>query len=300
MKNIKVVFMGTPEFSIPTLEALIKHTNVVAVVTQPDKKVGRKQVLTAPPVKELAIKHNIPVFQPTKLSDITEQLKALSPDFIITCAYGQIVPQSILDIPKYYPLNVHASLLPKYRGAAPIQYAIMKGEPITGITIMQMEQGLDTGGIFSQVLTPIKDYDNLKTIHDQLSISGAEVLIPTINEIVDKGSIPVPQDDSKATYAPKITKEDELIDWHRDTITVFNHIRALNPIPGAYTDIFSKRTKIFDVGYEEKSVDQPPGTIIKEKGRLLITTNDGVIIVKTLQVAGKNKIMVKDYLNSSN
>ena len=299
MKELKVIFMGTPEFSINSLEALIENTNVVAVVTRPDKLVGRKQILTSPPVKDLATFHNIPVFQPDRLDSITASLKELEPDFIITCAYGKLVPKAILELPKYYPLNVHASLLPKYRGAAPIQYAIMNNDSVTGITIMEMDEGMDTGGIFSQVLIPIRPYDNLKTIHDSLSKSGAELLIPTMQEIVEDKLKPVPQDDTKATIAPKISKEDELINWNQPTIKVFNHIRALNPTPGAYTNIFEKQTKIFDIGFKELEVKASPGTIIKEKGQLLVTTLDGVIIINSLQIAGKRKINAKDYLNSN-
>ena len=298
-QNIKVIFMGTPEFSIPTLKALIENTNVIAVVTQPDKKVGRKQILTETPIKVLAKAHNIPVFQPEKLKEITDELIALEPDFIITCAYGQIVPEDILAIPKYYPLNVHASLLPKYRGAAPIQYAIMNNDTVTGITIMEMEKGLDSGGIFSQILVPIRPYDNLKTMHDKLSISGAELLIPTLKEIVEEKLKPEPQDESKVTLSPKITKEDELIDWNQDSVTVFNHIRALNPVPGAYTDILDKNIKIYDATYEIKETGAKPGMMIEDDKTLTITTTDGVIIIKTLQVAGKKKITALDYINSN-
>jgi len=164
---------------------------------------------------------------------------------------------------------------------------------------MEMNEGMDTGGIFSQVLTPIKDYDNFKTIHDKLSKSGAELLIPTLSEIILNKLKPVPQDDSKASHSPKITKVDELIDWNKDTMAVFNHIRALNPVPGAYTDVFDKFIKLYDVGYEIKEHNHPPGTMLKENNMLTITTTDGIIIIKTLQVAGKKKITAIDYLNSN-
>lgn len=296
---VKIVYMATPEFSLPVLEMLNKHFDVVAVVTQPDKPVGRKQILTQSPVKKLARSFDIPVFAPSKVSEITENLRSYKPDFIITCAYGQIIPKDILELPKYYALNVHASLLPAYRGAAPIQRAIMAGDTETGITIMEMEETLDTGAMFSIGKVPITKSDNLKSIHDQLSILGANLLKNTIEDIVNGNYTKVPQDESQATYAHKITKEDEKIDFNRPTEEIFNHIRALNPVPGGYIHLSDKKVKLFDVEFSLESHSFDPLTITNiTKDSFDIATADGFIKVLSLQVAGKKPSNARDFINS--
>jgi methionyl-tRNA formyltransferase len=293
-----VIFMGTPEFSVPVLEELNKIANILLVVTQPDKPVGRKQELRPTPVKVRAEELDLNISQPERLREITDELEELSPDFIITCAYGQIVPKEILDIPNFLPINVHASLLPKYRGAAPIQRAIMNGDEKTGITIMVMEEGLDTGPILSMQDLAISKYDNLGVVHDNLSILGADLLAETLPLLFDDTITPVPQDTELVTIAPKITKDDELIDWNNQTIDVYNHIRALNPVPGAYTVINDKEFKIFEVDYQILESTESPGTITNiTKDNFSITTADGHIIIKTLQLSGKNKTDAKTFIN---
>lgn len=296
---MKIIFMGTPDFAVPVLKSLIENFEVVLVVSQPDKPVGRKQVLTPSPVKEVAIANNIQVLTPDKVSTITDEILELAPDFIVSCAYGQIIPQAILDIAKYYPLNVHASLLPKYRGAAPIQRAIMAGESETGISIMEMEAGLDTGGVFISDKVYIHDTDNYETIHDQLSSLGAKLIIEAINMIEGNDLKPTPQDDTLATYASKIVKADEYIDFNQDVKKVFNHIRSLNPVPGARCILFGKEMKIFDIEYQNSELNDEPGSVVNlNKNDFSITCLNGFITVKTIQVIGKNKITSKDFVNS--
>lgn len=291
--------MGTPDFAVPVLKSLMKNFEVVLVVTQPDKPVGRKQVMTPSPVKEEALANGIAVITPESVKSITAEIAELTPDFIVSCAYGQIIPQSILDIPKYYPLNVHASLLPKYRGAAPIQRAIMAGESETGISIMEMEAGLDTGGVFISDKLYIHDSDTYETVHNQLSELGATLVVDAINEIINNDIKPEPQDNTLATYANKLDKADEDIDFNQDVKKVFDHIRALNPVPGARCELFGKEIKIYDITYQNSEVTDAPGTVVDiNKNDFNIACLNGYIVVQTMQVVGKSKITSKDFINS--
>lgn len=299
MKNLKVIFMGTPDFSINILNSLIEHTDVIGVVTQPDKLVGRKQVLTPPVIKKVALENNIKVIQPTKIREDYQSVIDLEPDMIITCAYGQFLPKEILDYPKYGCINVHASLLPKLRGGAPIHRAIIDGYTTTGITIMHMGQGMDTGDIISQRSIEIEKADNVGTLHDKLSLLGAELLIETLPSIVSGQANRIIQNEEEVTFGYNISREDEHIDFNKTKIEVFNHIRGLNPWPVAYAILDDKEIKIYEavIGddiYKEKL----NGEIVKlYKDGIGVKVSDGEIILKAIKPSGSKKMNVKDYLN---
>lgn len=299
MKNLKVIFMGTPDFSINILNSLIEHTDVIGVVTQPDKLVGRKQVLTPPVIKKVALENNIKVIQPTKIREDYQSVIDLEPDMIITCAYGQFLPKEILDYPKYGCINVHASLLPKLRGGAPIHRAIIDGYTTTGITIMHMGQGMDTGDIISQRSIEIEKADNVGTLHDKLSLLGAELLIETLPSIVSGQVNRIIQNEEEVTFGYNISREDEHIDFNKTKIEVFNHIRGLNPWPVAYAILDDKEIKIYEavIGddiYKEKL----NGEIVKlYKDGIGVKVSDGEIILKAIKPSGSKKMNVKDYLN---
>lgn len=299
MKNKKVIFMGTPEFSVPVLETLIENTNVIAVVTQPDKIVGRKNELTFSPVKKVAIDNNIKVFQPIKIRKEFEEIIALKPDLIVTCAYGQIIPSEILIAPKYGCINVHASLLPYLRGGAPIHHAIIDGYLKTGITIMYMNEKMDEGDIISQVETPIVDDDTTEKLHNRLSIMGSELLLKTLPSIFAGTNERIPQDHSKATYGFNIKREDEKIDFNKSRKEIFNQVRGLNSWPGAYTILNNQVLKIWEVIIgKENNKNIPNGTIISfDKNGIIVKCNDGEIILKLIQPEGKKKMEASSYLN---
>lgn len=298
----RVIFMGTPQFSVPILEALIEDQTieVTAVVTQPDRKVGRKQKLTASPIKQLALDHDISVLQPEKLSGSEEmrEILDLDPDLIITAAYGQFVPTKLLNAPAYGAINVHASLLPKYRGAAPIHYALLKGEEETGITIMYMEKVMDAGNIISQRKIPITEEDDTGTLFEKLSILGRDLLMDTLPEIFAKENESIPQDEDLATFSPMIKKEEEQIHWENTAREIFNHIRALRPMPGAYTLLEGERFKIWDSFEVEKETEEKPGTIIKiNKTELFVACGEGTVLsLKEVQPAGKKRLDIETYL----
>ena len=301
MNKARVVFMGTPEFSVPILEMLINNYDVVGVVTQPDKLVGRKKILTPSPIKQLALKNNITVLTPKKIRLDYEEVLKLNPDIIVTCAFGQIVPKAILDYPKYGCINVHASLLPKYRGGAPIQRAIMAGEEKTGITIMYMNEGLDTGDMIESSEVIIENEDNYETLSKKLMVCGKDLLEDVLPKILNGENNRVKQNDEQAVYAPIITREDEKIIFNRSTKEVFDFIRALSPIPAAYFIFDSKITKVYSSRIGTKSIETTPGVItnIYDDG-IGISTSDGEIIITDIKVEGKNRILVKDYLNGKN
>ena len=222
MNKLNIIYMGTPDFSVPALDELNKNYNILAVVTQPDKEVGRKRQLKASPVKEYAINNNIKVFQPSKIRVDYKDILSLNPDIIITCAYGQIIPKEVLDYPKYGCVNIHASLLPKLRGGAPIHKAIINGYGETGVTIMYMVEKMDAGDIISQIDTPIFPNDNVGSLHDRLSEMGTKLLLDTIPNIVSGNINPIKQDEEEVTYAKNITREEEKIDFSRNTIDIYN------------------------------------------------------------------------------
>lgn len=290
--------MGTPDFSVPVLEGLIKETNVILVVTQPDKKVGRKGILTASPVKQLATLNNIKVLQPEKIRNEYEEIIALKPDMIITCAYGQIIPKAILDCPKYGCINVHASLLPKLRGGAPIHHAIIDGYSKTGITIMYMDEKMDSGDIITQEEIIISDSDTTETLHDKLSLIGKNLLLKTIPNIINQTITRTKQDEDEVTFGFNINKEDEIINFSKTTREVFNQVRGLNSWPVGYTMFDGKRMKIYETEISKTNSNLSPGqiTAIYEDG-IGVKTLDGEIILKTIQLEGKNKMPVKLFLN---
>ena len=297
---IKIVFMGTPEFAVPILDTLIKNTEVMLVVTQPDKYVGRKKVLTFSPVKVKALEHNIPVFQPVKIREDYEEIKKYQPDLIVTCAYGQIVPKEVLDIPRLGCINVHASLLPKYRGGAPIHHAIMNGDSKTGITIMYMDVGMDTGDMISSSSIPIEDDDTLGTLSDKLSHLGAELLEETLPSIINGTNTRVKQNESEVSYAYTIKREDEHLDFKRSAREIYNQVRALNPEPLANILLNDEEVKVIE-GYIGGSVNAQPSTICDiKKDAIGIACSDQIFYITKLKPFGKNSMSVRDYLNGIN
>ena len=306
MNDKKIVFMGTPKFAVPVLEMLIENYGVDLVITQPDKKVGRKKVLTPPPVKVVALENNIKVLQPEKISTDEETyntLKELNPDIIITAAYGQLVPEKILEIPKHKCINVHGSLLPKLRGGAPIQYSILEDHGKTGITIMYMVKKLDAGDMISKVEVDILDSDNYETLHDKLSIAGRDLLNETLPKIFSGDISPEKQDDEEATFARNILREDEKIDWNTSARDVFNKVRALDPTPGAFTYLEGNVLKIWsteEVKQDFESNFDKVGTIIKQdkKHIYILCGNKTVLKVNELQVSGKKRMPVVNFLSN--
>ena len=297
--KLKVVFMGTPDFSVPVLEGLIDNYDVVLVVTQPDKEVGRKRILTPTPVKKVAIENGIPVFQPANIKTDYETIIERNPDLIITCAYGQIIPKQLLEFPKYKCINVHASLLPKLRGGAPIHHAIIDNYARTGITIMYMAEKMDAGDIISQKETIIKKEDNVVTLHDRLSLMGRELLLETLPKIITGDITPQKQDESQVTYAWNITREEEKIDFNRYAIDIFNQIRGLSPSPGAYATLDGKIVKIYDAYIRDSFYNERKnGEIsrIYEDG-IGVSVKDLEIVITEFQLEGKKRVRLTDYFH---
>ncbi|TMW73167.1 methionyl-tRNA formyltransferase [Alteribacter natronophilus] len=292
---MKIVFMGTPDFAVPVLRMLMEEDyDVRAVVTQPDRPKGRKRTLTPPPVKEEALKYSLPVIQPEKIRNEDEWKKVaeLQPDLIVTAAFGQILPKGLLDIPPLGCVNVHASLLPKYRGGAPIHQAVIDGEKETGITIMYMVEALDAGDILSQKVIPIHDDDSAGSLFERLSVLGADLLKDTLPSI-EAGTIqPQKQDESLVTYAPNITKDKEIIDWSLPADSVYNQIRGLHPWPVAYTTLDGARLKVWWAEKADGSYNLEPGTIAEaDETGLTITAGDGKAVkITDLQPAGKKRM----------
>lgn len=307
---MRIVFMGTPDFSVPCLEKLIEEKyDVVGVVTQPDRPKGRKREMTPPPVKVAAQKHGIPVFQPEKIkdADAVSRVLAWEPDLIVTAAYGQIIPSTILDAPRYGCINVHASLLPKYRGGAPIHRAIIEGEAETGITIMYMVEKLDAGDILTQEKVRIEETDTVGTLHDKLSRVGADLLIRTIPPLVRGELTPVPQNEEESTFAPNIRREDEKINWSRSATEIYNQIRGLNPWPVAFTSWQGKVLKVWaakptpsDFLTNLSVTASEPGEVltVSEQG-IIVNTGDGAITLTELQPEGKRRMPVSDFVRGT-
>ncbi|MDO4962761.1 MAG: methionyl-tRNA formyltransferase [bacterium] len=298
-KPLKIVFMGTPKFSVPILDVLIDNYGVKAVVTQTDKRVGRKGDIVFPPVKEEALKHNILVIQLEKLKESYQEIIDLDPDLIVTCAYGQILPKELLDYPRLGCINVHASLLPKLRGGAPIHRAIINGEKKTGITIMYMAPGMDDGDIIATEAIDITDTDTASTLHDKLSVLGSKLLLQTLPSIIDGTNERTPQNPDEVTFAPIIKKEDEKLDFNKTSIQIYNQIRGLNSFPGAYFILNGKRFKVFEsVIVDEYSSLNVNGEIVKTDDMgIYVKTSNGVIVLTVIQPEGKSRMRSKDYLN---
>ena len=298
-KELKIVFMGTPDFSVPILEALIKNYKVKAVVTQVDKQVGRNGKLAKPPVKIVAEENNILVLQLTKVRDQYQEIIDLEPDIIITCAYGQILPKELLDYPRLGCINVHASLLPKLRGGAPIHRAIINGDTKTGITIMYMAPGMDDGDIIVQKEIEISEIDTASTLHDKLSKLGSELLMETLPSIIDGTNKRFSQNNDEATFAPIIKPEDELLDFNQNTKQIYDKIRGLNSFPGAYFNLDGKRFKVYEsMIVSEYFPESINGEIVKiYNDGIGIKTEDGVIVLTVIKPEGKNKMSAKSYIN---
>lgn len=299
---MRIVFMGTPDFSVPCLQALIDDGHdVCAVFTQPDKPKGRHGVLSAPPVKELALKYDIPVYQPDSLKndEIKSFFASLGADLAIVVAYGKILPEEFLNAPKYGCINMHASLLPKLRGAAPIQWSIINGEKRSGVTAMQMDKGLDTGDILLSESVEIRDDETAQELHDELSILGAQVMRKTLL-MLQKGVLsPIRQDDSQSTYAPILTKELSAIDWQKSALQIHNQIRGLYPWPGASAVLNGKTLKIHSAKLLGKTQGEP-GEVVFNDHRLCVACGDGnAVELLVIQAPGKKAMPVTDYLRGN-
>lgn len=296
MKDLRVCFMGTPDFAVPILEALIKNTNVVLVVSQPDKKVGRKQILTKTPIHEVADKYGILVYQPEKIRNDYERILEVKPDIIITCAYGQIIPKVLLDLPRLGCINVHASLLPKLRGGAPLHHAIIDGLDKTGVSIMYMDETMDTGDIISTISYDIKSRDTTLDIHDTLRELGAKLLIDTLPSIVTGTNRRIKQNETEATYGYNITREEEHIDFNKSGILIDRLVRGLYSWPLANTIIGDTEYKIV-AGYFIKGKGNPGMISDISKKVLGIGCLDGTYYVTKIKPAGKKIMDIKDFLN---
>jgi len=298
---MKIIFFGTPKIAIPTLRALLEYENIEVslVVCQPDKPSGRGKKIQTAPIKEFAQKHNIDVYQPNKLKDNIDaynKIKELNPDYLVVVAYGKILPETILNIPVYAPINVHFSLLPKYRGAAPVNWSIVKGEELTGVTTMVMDKGLDTGDILLSEKIVINNKDSINLL-EELSIVGARLLINTVNNF--KNIKPLPQNHNESTFAPMLKKEDGLINWSKDAAEIERLVRGLKPWPGAFSYYKNKSVKFFsvEVMYDHNK-EMFPGTVSEiKKDSFQIQCGMDAIKVNELQIEGKRRINVKDFLS---
>ncbi len=296
-KDIKVVFMGTPEFAVPILKSLIENFNVILVVTQPDKEIGRKRELSFSPIKKVALEHSIEVFQPIKIREDFDRVLEASPDIVITCAYGQIIPKVLLEFPKYKCINVHASLLPKLRGGAPIHHAIIDGYDKTGITIMYMNEKMDEGDIITQRQISIGEKDNVGILHDKLRLLGESLLLETLPIIFENEANRIPQNHKEATYAYNIKREDELLDFSKTSKEIYNKIRGLYPFPISYAVLEGEIIKIIEsqIGTESSGI---PGEIINlYKEGIGVKCKDKEIIIKKLKPEGKNIMNAQEFIN---
>ena len=296
----RILFMGTPEIACGILQCLVdNHYNVVGVVSQPDKKVGRKQILTPTPVKQVALSYGIPVLQPESVKDIYEDIKAMDIDCIVTCAYGQFLPTSIIELAKIKAINVHASLLPKYRGGAPIHKCIINGEKETGISIMEMVKKMDAGDVCHVKKVEILEEDTMGTLYQKLMKCGQEALLEVIDDVLNGTATFIPQDESQATIAPNVSKEEEKIDFTKDGMSIYNHIRGLLDNPGAYSIIDGKKIKFHKVRCTDEVLVNPGVVYGIHNGGLLIGAINGSIIVDEIQSEGKNKMNAKDFFNGA-
>lgn len=305
---MRIVFMGTPDFAVPSLHLLMSSGyEVVAAVTQPDRPKGRKKTLTPPPVKEAALSLGIPVLQPERMRsvDAVAAVAEFKPDLIVTAAYGQILPKAVLELPRLGCINVHGSLLPKYRGGAPIQRSIINGESETGVTIMYMAEGLDTGDMISSVTLPILDEDTSGSMFEKLSAAGAKLLGETLPSIIDSSAQAVPQREEEATYAPNLTREDEKIDWGKSARALFNQVRGLSPMAGAFTSLGGEVFKVWACEAPKSGAGTPsatadPGTILTaDASGIAVQTGEGKLVLKDIQPAGKRVMPVSEWIRGA-
>ena len=298
----KIIFMGTPGFSVPILNGLVAEGyDVLRVVTQPDRPVWRKKVLTPPPVNEAALKHGIKVLQPEKISGSPEmeEIISLNPDLIVTAAFGQFLPETLLKAPKLGAINVHASLLPKYRGGAPVHYSIIKGDSETGVTIMRMVKKMDAGDMLSQKAIPISKTDDVGSMFDKLSLLGKDMLLEMLPEFIAGNIKEIPQDETLVTYSPNITREEEQIDWNKTSELIDCQVRGMRPWPVAFTTYQETRVKLWDTTPLDETTTKAPGTIIKiNKKNFLVACGEGTVLqINDLQPAGKGRLKAVEYLN---
>lgn len=300
---MKIVFMGTPDIAKGCLEKLInENREIVGVVTQADKPIGRGKKMGMPPVKELALEHNIPVYQPTKARDeeFINTLKEINPDVIVVVAYGQILPKVLLDIPKYGCINVHVSLLPKYRGAAPINWVIINGEEKTGVTTMYMDEGLDTGDIILQNEFPLDNEITAGELHDVMTVKGGELLIETL-DLIEKGTaLRIKQNDEESSYAPMMNKSLGNLDFSKSAKEIHDLVRGVNPWPSAYTTYDGKTMKVWKTKVLDEVSSKEPGTIIKvDKDGIRVSTNNKVLLIEEIQMPNKKRVAVCEYIKGN-
>ncbi len=297
---MKIVFMGTPDFAVPSLDILVKNGyEVEAVVTQPDKPKGRGNKLTPPPVKEYALNNNIAVLQPEKVKTgaFAQELRGIAPDLLVTVAYGRILPQEVLDIPPFGCINVHGSLLPKYRGAAPIQWSVINGDKITGITTMYTDIGMDTGDMLLKREVEIGPNETAGELHDKLSIIGAEVLLETLKELEKGTLVRTPQPAEQASYVTMISKETGLIEWTKTMEEIHNLVRGIDPWPGAYTFYKGERIRVWKTEHTDVEKTSKPGEILEvKKEGILVGTGKGNIMLKEIQFDSGKRLKVEQYL----
>jgi methionyl-tRNA formyltransferase len=302
-QKYKIIFMGTPQFSVPGLQALHQNGHeVVLAVTQPDRPKGRGRRITSCPVKQTAQDLGYPVIQPgsIKSPDFADQIKSLKPDFQIVIAYGKILPENVLALPRIGTINIHASLLPKLRGAAPIQWAVINGEPATGVCSMLMDKGMDTGDVLLAAEEPIKSDDTAGSLHDRLAVKGATVLIDTLQAFADNTIQRIAQNHDLATYAPMLTKDDGFINWNKSAVSLNSFIRGVTPWPGAHTFWENKRLKIFKTTFIPTETSEPPGTVLMgfpDEPR--VATGQGVLLIEEIQGASGKRLAVKEYLRGN-
>jgi methionyl-tRNA formyltransferase len=296
----RIIFFGTPNFAIPTLRHLLQGPDeVIAVVTQPDREKGRGRKVIPSPVKELCLQHGLTLLQPEKVREeaFQEKMKSLQPELFVVVAYGQILPKSLLKIPKHGAVNVHASLLPKYRGAAPIPWAILKGERLTGVTTMMMDEGMDTGDILLQTEIPISEEETGETLHDRLTLLGAQLLLETVKGIKAGNIHPIPQDHSKATYAPPLKKEDGRIDWSKEAKEIDRQVRAFNPWPGAFTEWSGQLLKIYRGEVRgKKSIGKAGVVALVGLDFIEVETGKDFFLIKEVQLEGKRRMNMREFL----
>ncbi|KUG23846.1 methionyl-trna formyltransferase [hydrocarbon metagenome] len=300
MAKPRILFMGTPDFALPALSLLHgQNYPIIGVVTQPDRPKGRGLKEVASPVKILALELGLPVFQPEKVNDpsFLETFKKLNPDMVVVVSFGQILPKTIIDYPPLKCLNIHPSLLPKYRGAAPLNWQIIRGETKTGVTIMLMDEGMDSGDIILQEETHLGSTETCGELHDRLAQRGAVLLIESIEQIAQGAAKRKPQDPSGITFAPRLKKETGKIDWHNNVSDIVNLIRGLSPMPAAYTHLDGQSLKVFTAEARLENINQPPGTIgTANAAGLPVAAVDGYVILKDIQLAGKKRMPVSDFL----
>ncbi|TKF17024.1 methionyl-tRNA formyltransferase [Vibrio genomosp. F6] len=301
-QSLRIVFAGTPDFAARHLAALLSSEHeVIAVYTQPDRPAGRGKKLTASPVKNIALEHNIPVYQPEnfKADEAKQQLADLNADLMVVVAYGLLLPQVVLDTPRLGCINVHGSILPRWRGAAPIQRSIWAGDKETGVTIMQMDIGLDTGDMLSIATLPIETTDTSASMYDKLADLGPDALVHCLADIASGNAKPVKQDDELANYAKKLSKEEAKIDWTMDAQAIERCVRAFNPWPMSHFSVAENSIKVWQSRVEPQTTDKPAGTILKaDKTGIYVATGSGVLVLEQLQVPGKKAMSVQDILNS--